>query len=569
MPLMGSLYVGQSGLQTSQNALNTTAHNMSNLDTTGYTRQQILLGDRNYNTITRSASAVSNQQIGLGVAYSKVRQVRDTFLDQTYRRESGRSAFYETSYTAMTQMETVLGELYGATFSDSMVDLQEAIAELAKTPSDAVVQGLLVQRASAFLDSAQAVYQGISDYQNNLNLQVKSMVNKINGYGEKIRELNGKILKVESAGVESANDLRDARNQMLDELGQLVNMNYKTDTFGNVTVQIEGHDFVTRDSVYEMGVQKDATTGFYTAFWIVDADYTVNSQGKKVYDTEGAEVFDLTHEISSDRNTDIGSLKAILLARGDKRANYTDLEDADYYNKNIAQSICMNLQAEFDQLIHEMVTKINGVLASAADTSSGYLCTEVTVKGVKTYQPIQLFEKKTTEGYEWGDYTDAEGVARTGWYLVDEDPSRTETLYNTSNLVINADLLKQPTKLGFVILDGSDAGKDDYKTAAALEALFADENLSLNPNVTSKSGFADYYANLTNQVANSGSVYREISESQQETVESTCAAREQIVGVSSDEELSNMIRFQNAYNAASRYINVVSEMLEHILTSLG
>ena len=51
MPLMGSLYIGQSGLQTSQNALNTTAHNMSNADTVGYVRQQVLQGTRIYNTI--------------------------------------------------------------------------------------------------------------------------------------------------------------------------------------------------------------------------------------------------------------------------------------------------------------------------------------------------------------------------------------------------------------------------------------------------------------------------------------------------------------------------------------
>lgn len=52
-------------------------------------------------------------------------------------------------------------------------------------------------------------------------------------------------------------------------------------------------------------------------------------------------------------------------------------------------------------------------------------------------------------------------------------------------------------------------------------------------------------------------------------MDSTLAAREQIVGVSADEEMSNMIMFQNAFNASSRYINVVSEMLEHILTTLG
>ena len=71
MPLMGSLYIGQSGLQTSQNALNTTAHNMSNSDTVGYVRQQVLLGTSIYNTIKTDVHAVSNQQIGHGVEYSK------------------------------------------------------------------------------------------------------------------------------------------------------------------------------------------------------------------------------------------------------------------------------------------------------------------------------------------------------------------------------------------------------------------------------------------------------------------------------------------------------------------
>ena len=79
MPLMGSLYIGNSGLQTSQNALNTTAHNMTNADTVGYVRQQVQQGTKVYNTIKVDYSSVSNQQIGLGVNYSKVKQVRDYF----------------------------------------------------------------------------------------------------------------------------------------------------------------------------------------------------------------------------------------------------------------------------------------------------------------------------------------------------------------------------------------------------------------------------------------------------------------------------------------------------------
>ena len=123
MPLMGSFYVGNSGLQTSQNALNTTAHNITNADTKGYVRQQTLLGDKDYNTLSVNVSGISNKQTGLGVSYQEVRQVRDVFLDRTYREESGRLSFYSTEYDAISEVETLLGELDGASFEESINDL--------------------------------------------------------------------------------------------------------------------------------------------------------------------------------------------------------------------------------------------------------------------------------------------------------------------------------------------------------------------------------------------------------------------------------------------------------------
>ncbi len=82
MSLMGSLYTGVSGLQTSNNALNTTAHNMSNMDTVGYTRQQVAQATRSYVTIEKS-NKTNWKQLGLGVNYSRTRQERDYFWTKT------------------------------------------------------------------------------------------------------------------------------------------------------------------------------------------------------------------------------------------------------------------------------------------------------------------------------------------------------------------------------------------------------------------------------------------------------------------------------------------------------
>ena len=575
MPLMGSLYVGTSGLQTSQNALNTTAHNLSNTDTTGYTRQQVQLSARRYVTLSINPKAVNNKQVGSGVNYSRAKQVRDYFLDKTYRKESGRSMFYEVSTEVLEEVESQLGEMNGEAFQTTITDLWTAIQELAKDPASAVTQGLLVQRISEFVERAGAVYDGLSSFQDNLNTQILQQVKKINQYGQQILALNDSIRAIEAGGIEHANDLRDYRNQILDELAQMVNIRYDEDINGNVWVQIEGVDFVRGDTCYEIDLDVDASTGFYTPFWPQNASYRILADGTKDYIIDGAEVFNFNREISSDLDTDIGGLKAMLLARGDHRADYTDLQDKDAYDK-ISQSIMMNVQAEFDQLIHNVATKLNEIIAEAAGVKQGSLTLkDGTVLTDVRYcesdpggylrksdgSPIQLFAKVTTEGYTKVIGDDDKEY----WIYNEEDPAHPDSLYTVKNLTVDPELMQQPSMLGFRLPDGS----EDEELMEKLKAAFTEEEYYLNPNVLKKTTFVDYYMDLVNQIGSSAWVYRSIYQNQETTVEATFSAREQVVGVSTDEELSNMIKFQNAYNASSRYINVVSEMLEHIISTLG
>lgn len=549
--LMGSLYTGVSGLQTANNALNTTAHNMSNLDTIGYTRQQIAQGTRTYVTINKSRPAW--QQIGLGVIYSQTRQERDVFLDKNYRRESGRSAFYDVSTSAMEEIEHILGEgsEEGREFSEAMSNLWTAIEELSKDPTTSVNQNLFVTRTYEFITRAQAIYTGLCEYQDNMNQNVRKDVIKINDYAHEIEKLNESIMKIEAGDVEHANDLRDRRNYLIDELAKLGNISYVEEVSGYVNVKMEGVDLVKGGLVNEMGLYKDPATEFYTPYWVMLANASYDKDGNKVVTKEAAEaakVFDLTREISSSLNTDIGSLKATLLARGDHRATYKELQDyppdADpsdpdqkvegWYDMHISQSIIMNIQGEFDQLVNAVATKINGILADAS----------VRAESVGDYnylkdengEPYQLFTKSIEDG-EW----------------------------TVSNLMINTKLRQNPSLLTFRLADHS----EDNATMEALKAAFEEKIYTLNPNVKTPVGFVEYYKSLVSQVANSGSVFRGMQESQTLATDALLNAREQVVGVSSDEELQHMIMFQNAYNASSRYINVISEMLEHLINALG
>lgn len=535
MSLFGSLYIGVSGLQTSQNALNTTAHNMSNIDTVGYTRQQVQQGTRIYKTLSTSATAISYQQTGLGVNYTQVKQVRDDFLDKAYRRESGRSAFYEVSTNAFEEVYNLFQELDGEAFADSISNLWKSVDDLAKNPGDAVCQGVFVQRCSEFVTRSQAVYKGLKEYQDNLNNQVKRQVDTINAYGKRIAELNEEIQKIEGGLVEKANDLRDERNLLIDELSSMANIECRTNADGNIIIKLEGKDFVKSDSANEIELYKDLETGFYTPCWKHLAEH--DASGKNIIDKTGAELFNLDRPISTSMNTDIGALKSILLARGDHRATYEDLhyDDPNTYNNEISQSIMMNVQAEFDQLIHAITTKINEVFADAADKATKLDPNSTYMRDSKG-DPYQIFNT-----------------------IADND------FFTVENIIINGELKQAPSLLGFK----KDDGKVDQDTADALKDLFKKEELTLNPNVKTKLDFVNYYDNLISQVATSGNVSKEICANQELTVDNIAAAREQIVGTSSDEEMSNMVMFQNAYNASSRYINVISEMMEHIINTLG
>jgi flagellar hook-associated protein 1 FlgK len=589
MSLFSGLYVGASGLVTNQNALNTTAHNLSNIGTTGYTRQQTIQANKNYDTI--GLAAVSPKQVGLGVKYADVRAVRDYFLDKAYRQEQGRAEYYTTNYNVITEMETLFGELQGVAFQDSLTELTRAVEELKKQPEDATNQGLLTSKAQTFLERAQAVYNGLAGYQDNINIQIKDNIDKINEYGDKIWELNQKIIGIETGGIERANDLRDARDQLLDELAALGKIAYDEDIDGVVTVQFEGVDFVTKDYVHQMGYIKgdeyndlfaeDIEKGLKSA---VDSSFYVPTWPMLKHQ----EVFSVTEDINSEKNTDIGALKALYNARGNKRGTYqdlyptgkividskeyepiknetghynqivtpegkrynvsddgivtedgtgiqvgkllTDAESINEFDRTTKRSSVMTVMAEFDNLIRGIVTGMNKILSSdgtpEGTSNDNLLFTRISDKSVPT--------------------------GTDGW--------------TTSNLMINPTVQKNPATMnnGFMLEDGS---RDQYRADALVE-LFYNKYSALNPDTGTTLTFAGYYSALISENATYGKVYNSISTNQEAMVMTIDNQRQEVVGVSDSDELTQMIRYQNAYNASSRYINVINSMLDTLINAM-
>lgn len=191
--------------------------------------------------------------------------------------------------------------------------------------------------------------------------------------------------------------------------------------------------------------------------------------------------------------------------------------------------------------MHIVCTKINDVLAEAAERATAQNPDSDYLRD-KDGNPYQLFQLAVDE---------VEGKPETGWTV--------------RNMLVNPELRQNPSLLTFRLGEHS----EDHETMEALKKAFEETVYTLNPNVATPVCFKDYYKNLVSQLANTGQVLRAVQDNQMVATDALAYAREEIVGVSSDEELTNMIMYQNAYNASSRYINVVSEMLDHLLTTLG
>ena len=576
----GSLYVGASGLQSAQNSLNTTSNNLANVNTKGYVRQQVVHTDRNYNIFDTSAS-ISYQQSGLGVKIGDVVHARDVFLDKAYRTESGRQAFYAATADAVNEVYTYYQELEGEAFQDSLQDLWTSFQELAKRPDDSVAQNLVIQKASLFVSRANAVYTGLKDYQSNINQQITDDIDRINELGQRIFELNLEIKTIEAGHVETAMTLRDERDSCLDELGSYVDISYKEDIDGIVKVSVEGMEFVNEAKCYKMGKLVDDLTGFVTPYWPQSSE-----PDKGFYD----EVFSYTTEISSEMNTDIGELKALILARGDRVANYTDIVglSKDAYNTSkvdkiaTGMSVMLEAEAQLDQLVHGIITAINDVLCPNTEAENIFNfngANEITIDGVTiqkgelfldvencsvgvdgTLPPTELFRRIGTERY-----TEVVIDGKTYYKFVPEDETDTAMQYTMKSVSVNHVLMEQETKFPHL----SQNGEVDYEMAQKLAELWEEEDLILNPNDTNCVNFMDYYSNMIGAFGTLGSVYESTSSSLLGTVDAVDNQRAQVIGVSSDEELTKMIKYQNAYNASSRFINVINEMIEHIITQLG
>ncbi len=675
------LSIGTSGLYTYQAALNTTTHNISNVETAGYTRQEAL---RKAGEALRSYTSYG--MIGTGVVCTGVEQIRNQYYDTKYWNNNATYGEYSGKNYYMQQLDTLFYETEDSTsgFTSVFNKLSSAIDVLSNDGTSAANRTNMANVAQQFAEYFNSASQSLSNLQSDANDEIKSYVDRINSIGQDIYTLNQQINVIELAGG-TANELRDQRALLIDELSEIV------------PVEIEEYDILSNDgtktgatsyNVYICGqklvdyvsceklqciaredrVNNSDIEGLYDVRWESGLNFNITSSkvsGRlnalfQIRDGNNNNPFDGKIESVTAATTgapDVATIKITsstyananqislnqegIIKLGNKEFSYDGYqvsENADgtfSFELNITSGTVAELNnyvgkvalagtsidycgipyymSQLDEFVRSFAEAVNSILITGEDANgddgrilftgtsatgeeydfavSGTVSSvsadgktvEITANADETARPdedggyIYINHKK----YE---YSSCSYDSTTGTYtytMVDEVPA-TALNKNADNYSLNRDSntdnYNMITAANFRVCDAilknvdliatTDDNEQNTDSGNIMDKIY---NLMNDKEALSFRGasVSEFITCIVSDISVDAEKVKTFEESYYNVRQTIINQRLSESGVDSDEEASNLIRFQNAYNLSAKAISVMTEIYDKLILDTG
>ncbi len=568
------LEVARSGLYTSQNQLNVTGHNIANVETVGYTRQRLdtaALEPIAYNVqfaVDNSATA------GRGVEALNVNQIRDPFLDMTYREEASDLGYWETLREEYSMIEmlynSTLDKADGVSLDTSVNGALEqfhaALSAFESDPATKELRTALVLSGTALTESFNYAYEKLVEQHNDVNDAIKVQVDTINDLTANIANLNRQIFAYEMTG-DKANDLRDEQNLMIDQLSAIVKIDYHENSQGYLVVTLNGRELVDGVDSFKLAVESEPGFGAPNQLDVLANEPEASMAYQ--YNIVWADAFGQPSKYPGDKvYVESGSLRAYLEMRDSLDHGIPSaVEDLN----NLARKIAMEINE-----VH-----INGYTMPFIEESMiGH-----TIDDIKRYDANGNLIPAATDPFPTDtlEVFDADGnlISSTDYY---------ESTTGIAFFYIEVGGYENLTAGNFRISD--EVQLNPYLVAAAAEKVHPeggeDGAFSSNQNTGDKlniikimelfdreneMGMPDNYSDglkaLITDVSSVLANFNSLHSAQEVRVEALVSQRVSISGVSIDEEMTNIITFQHAYNANARIITAIDEELDTLINKMG
>lgn len=520
------LETARRGMFTQQSALATTGHNVANANTPGYSRQRI-----NFEQTEPYPNAALNRpqipgQVGTGVKAGSIQRVRESFLDVQYRGENNKLGYWETRAEAYNKLEEVLNEPSESGLAKTMDQFWQSLQDLAVNPTNPGARSVVRQRGIAVAETFNYLHNSISSIQRDLKNEISVTEKEVNSLTYQIGKINGQIADVEPHGY-LPNDLYDERDRLIDQLSTLVNIKVDYSGSGGQSLKMADGQAVIKmvsDTGKELGilVSGDRHNEVKVNFDGTDESVKTVSIGKTQ--------FDFTELKSA------GKLKALVDSYG-------------YEQGGNVVGVYPDMLTKLDDLAYTFATKFN----------------EVHEDGMS---PNDILNKEKAGNAFFAD-SDNLVIDREGF------ASRIElaqAIHNSTDNIATAKGNVTTAADGTKVVN---ATVGDSSNALELANVFnnayeyADDVTPGDTTDDETANFRNYYEGVIGGMAVLSQEAVRLSQNSSSLREAVDSRRKSVSSVSLDEEMTNMIQFQHAYNASARMITLQDEMLDKIINGMG
>ncbi|RKY63848.1 MAG: flagellar hook-associated protein FlgK, partial [Candidatus Latescibacterota bacterium] len=251
--ILEALHIAKSALELQQYGIQVTGHNIANANTEGYTRQRVV-------SEARAPLETPYGMLGTGVQVAEIERTRERFLDEQVRTASEDLGKWAQAERALSEVEGVFAEPSEGGLNSLLREFWDSWRALADNPEDYAARQVVLGKAETLVDAFHRLDRQLREVQYNMNFLVDSKVEEINRIAGRIAELNVQILYIESRGSQ-ANDDRDRRDLLLDELSKLVDVQVVEGSDGMVNVFLDGRPLVEGKEVFELDTLPVAEEG--------------------------------------------------------------------------------------------------------------------------------------------------------------------------------------------------------------------------------------------------------------------------------------------------------------------
>ncbi|MHC6179281.1 flagellar hook-associated protein FlgK [Clostridium sp. JNZ X4-2] len=619
MPGLFSIFnTAKSGLFSQQTAINVTSHNIANANTEGYSRQRADMVTTTPYTMPNMSNSSSVGQLGTGVTVASIDRIRDTFLDYQVRIQMGVSGQYTAKDKYLTQVENALNEPTDNGLSSLIQQFFNSWQDLSNSPQNT---STVAQQAYQLTNSINSTYSQLTSIKNNTNTEIKNVVVSINSMLSQISKLNQQIKDVKISG-QNPNDLMDSRDLLLDNLSSEFGISITQRNLDGIDITTSNDASVGNDNgAAPLGtdgkplniIQSDnpdsidaATFSYITSITPSDVDADGKGEYTVVYYKKGNTLTDdnkvsLTVNMTADQAKELDESR-VLWADNNGTA-YKVKQDGDNNNANVVDGkLEADNTVEFEQL---------ALFKPPTGELKGYMSVQ---QNVDDYQDsLNKFAKSLalsvnaiiSQSSSW--VADNSGSPEGGInnFFVNAKPESStyteedENNINAQNITINVAILNDPSKIktatkydsnGNSLNDSTDGNRataiaqlanslmniQSVSTSSDREGLIGslfspNSNLNNVYSVGSAAGGStidNYFDDLVNKVGMNEQEARQQVSTEATQLASYTQSRESVSGVSIDEEMTNLIQFQHAYQANAKMISTIDDLLDVVINGL-